>query len=278
MKIVARGGGKLTALQVLLLRVLGAVLQVTSGRGFGRLAELLGNRVFSPENYVVLSFDNGARLKIYLNDYYWARLTIPWVVYEPELHFVLSRALTPQSIFIDCGANIGYWSVFATQVIKDSNHIFAIEPGAGTFRRLMENQDLNGNGFAGVNAAIDASSHEGRPFAFKVGRHAGSHLLTECEASKNWKIEKVPTVSIDEIVADIQNLSQLRVILKLDVEGAEIAALTGARAILEHDPLVLYEDHGADRHCKVSRFVMNDLGLQIYAVDGAGLRLNRPGF
>lgn len=272
MKVVAHGGQKSAALQLRLLRIFGAILQVTNRRGFGRLVEMLGKRVFSPNNYVYLSFDDGARLKVPLNDYYWARLTLPGMVYEPELHFVLRRALTPQSVFIDCGANIGYWSVYATQVIKDANHIFAIEAGAETFGRLTENQRLNGNGFVAVNAAIDASSNERRSFAFKVGRHAGSHLLNESEAPKDWRIEQVPTVSIDEIVANIVDLSRLQVIVKLDVEGAEIAALNGARATLQHDPLVIYEDHGADRACKTSRFIMHDLRMQVCAIEGTELR------
>jgi hypothetical protein len=53
------------------------------------------------------------------------------------------------------------------------------------------------------------------------------------------------------------------VVVKLDVEGAEIPAVEGARKTLsERDVVFLFEDHGQDPTCKVSRHLM-DMGMVV---------------
>jgi hypothetical protein len=60
------------------------------------------------------------------------------------------------------------------------------------------------------------------------------------------------------------------VIIKLDVEGAEIPALAGAARLLEGDALLIYEDHGSDAAHGVTRHVLGERLLDVTYVDASG--------
>ena len=50
----------------------------------------------------------------------------------------------------------------------------------------------------------------------------------------------------------------------MEWEGEEINAMSGARELVGQDILFLYEDRGADPTCKVTRFVLENLGMRAY--------------
>jgi Methyltransferase FkbM domain len=74
--------------------------------------------------------------------------------------------------------------------------------------------------------------------------------------------EVVPTLTLDDVVAT-NGADTNPLIVKLDIEGAEIAALHGGRKLLESDALLLYEDHGKDPESRVSAAVL-ELGWTVF--------------
>ena len=269
MDVLRTGPGRGAALQLLGLNVIARVLGRFAFRGWTHASELLG-RFFSKRNHALVSVGREARLKIYLGDYYWARYAINGgVPYEPELEFVLEHALDEDSVFLDCGANIGHWSAFASQIISRSDHVLAIEADPHAFALLAENRRLNDDSFIVVNAAIGSISGDTANFTFKSGRHVASHSLGVDEfAPDGWTVAPVVTLSIDDALAGLDDAEERSVVIKLDVEGAEIAALVGATDTLARDPLVVYEDYGGDEQCMVSDYLMNELGLHTFAIEG----------
>src|SRR5438270_3347355 len=63
--------------------------------------------------------------------------------WEPHVEAVISQCLSPGDTFIDIGANIGYFSLFATTLVGETGKVVAIEPSARIFERLSENVRLN---------------------------------------------------------------------------------------------------------------------------------------
>jgi hypothetical protein len=76
--------------------------------------------------------------------------------------------------------------------------------------------------------------------------------------------ELTSTITIDSIAK--QHLkSSSSILCKLDVEGAEISAFEGAGELLDTDFAAIYEEHGKDEACTISRYLI-DSAMEIYDI------------
>ena len=58
--------------------------------------------------------------------------------YEPETARMLDLVLDADTLFVDCGANIGWWSAIAARRIGAPGRVIAIEASKSVFVRLTE--------------------------------------------------------------------------------------------------------------------------------------------
>ena len=128
-----------------------------------------------------------------------------------------ARVLGPGSLFVDVGANVGLYTIWALDRGAD---VLAIEPDRRSLQRLEENLALNG-----YHAEIAAVA---------VGETEGTMRMTEDLDQRNHLLlgtdgrgTEVPVRTLDALVGD-------RAVdgLKVDVEGAELLVLRGARRLL----------------------------------------------
>ncbi len=63
--------------------------------------------------------------------------------YEPDTRRAIENNLKPNNVFIDLGANEGYFSVVASRIIGSSGRIIAIEPQARLQEVIRRNCELN---------------------------------------------------------------------------------------------------------------------------------------
>jgi hypothetical protein len=135
-------------------------------------------------------------------------------VYEHELNAWLSAALPRVSRLIDVGANDGYFSFGGAAAMRRagrSAEIICFEPQA---QHLAE-----------LRRAMDAQS-EPLPALRLVAAMVGGH-------------EDADTTTLDALaVADHDNT-----LIKIDVEGGELAVIAGARSWLRPSNLFLIEVH-----------------------------------
>jgi len=126
------------------------------------------------------------------------------------------RELRPGDLFIDVGANVGTYTIWAAELGAE---VIALEPAADTFALLQENITLNGYQVTAVRAA--AGGHCGTA-RLTAGRDAGNRLDPAGP-------EETPLVTIDSLIGDRHVAG-----LKVDVEGFEADVLRGcARALAE---------------------------------------------
>lgn len=211
----------------------------------------------------------GGRLEVPLDDTYWLRLLLePQRPYEPELADVLAE-LEPTSVFVDCGANVGFWSLAASAVLDDGR-IVAVEASQTTHARLLANRDRSGRTFRCERKAVYSTADDTLQLLTPQDEHAGAHVDAVYGSSvrPTASSEAVTTTTIDELVALLPD-ERTSVFVKLDVEGAEEQALRGAVQTLAREPVVLvYEDHGSDPDSRVTAFVLGELGLSVAVSDG----------
>jgi FkbM family methyltransferase len=255
--------GPVARLEFGVLRLTAVVSKrLLGGRGTGRAVTLL-NRVFPrPRWGVFLAFGDRA-LRVRLSDRYWLPYVLGVHRYEPEVGAVLGLALDKAKVFIDCGANIGWWSVFASRFLSP-DQIVAIEPSAQVFAELEANARLNGDAFRCVRAAVWSEDGKALTLLAHPLRH-GSSALREAGMTDRpgYHSEEVPAATLDGIVERVFGRGTSGIVLKLDVERAETPALDGARSILPSVDLLIYEDHGRDSKSSATRFVKS-LGMATF--------------
>ncbi|MEL6258374.1 MAG: FkbM family methyltransferase [Pseudomonadota bacterium] len=156
---------------------------------------------------------------------------------EVEL-FHLDRFLPEGGCFFDCGANIGIYSLKAATLVGQAGTVVSFEPSQISFSRLKANVELNA--FPQVELRKCAvSDHPGTATLYHGGGGPNAYSLVNKGGAQSH--ETVETTTIDAIV-DVLAPTRLDVI-KLDVEGAEPAALRGARRTLERfRPVVIFEN------------------------------------
>jgi len=158
---------------------------------------------------------------------------------------MLRHLLRPGTVFVDVGANIGYYTVLAGHWIGEQGIVWAFEPNPTIATRLRQNVELNGLKNVTVReVALGSSSGTAMLHCPKSETHGYASLAPmagmECR-----------TVEIQLAVLDLiagSSLARLDVI-KMDIEGFEDGAVAGAReTILRYKPHVLLEVNAAAAH------------------------------
>jgi FkbM family methyltransferase len=136
---------------------------------------------------------------------------------------VWRHVLNPSDLFIDVGANIGSYSIWAAELGAE---VIAFEPADDTFGLLTENVTLNGYRIETLQAAAGARCGTA---SFTVGRDSANRLDPEGGA-------EIAMVTIDSIIGD-------RVVagMKIDVEGFEIEVLRGCERALSGQRIKLIQ-------------------------------------
>ena len=151
-----------------------------------------------------------------------------WEPYETSL--VLSM-LQPGDVFVDVGANIGYFSVLAACVVGEGGAVFAFEPDPDNFRLLRANVALNGfqQQVVTVEAGLADSCRDGQLFLSE--HNLGDHQIY---ASGESRVSLPVTLyNGSRYLGDkLQRLD----VLKVDTQGSEYEVMAGLLPLLQQLP------------------------------------------
>ncbi len=158
--------------------------------------------------------------------------------YEKPLADMIKKILQPGNVFLDIGANIGYFSLLAANS-EPTSKIISFEPVKNLFQKLEENVSLNDlKNITTLNVAIGEINGEKELF-ISAADNLGMSSFQQPE-NYSGKKENVKIISIDSWFRTAR-LSKVDLI-KLDVEGSELAALKGMQGVLQNfKPLVIAE-------------------------------------
>ncbi|MGH7286362.1 MAG: FkbM family methyltransferase [Polyangiaceae bacterium] len=162
---------------------------------------------------------------------------------EPELQRALASLLQPGMCFYDVGANVGFFSVIAARLVGDRGKVVAFDPLPSNVAAVSRNAQLNGFAHVDVKELAVGRADERQAFIISSDPNWG-RLATVGVPDAVIGEQQVEVRRLDQLVAD-----GLRppTVVKIDVEGAEIDVLEGARQVLDQARPILFIDlHGTN--------------------------------
>jgi FkbM family methyltransferase len=179
----------------------------------------------------------GAHFRCVRTDYIQRRIAF-FGLFEPNLTYFISSILKPGDVFIDVGANIGYFTVLAAKCIGTSGKVYAIEASPSTYELLVTNLRLNElKNVAAINMAVaDKKCHV--RIQSNDTRNIGANSVHIIASAA---VDSVVGRPLEDIVAP--DLGRARFI-KIDVEGAEnliLPSILDYFARLNSDTIIVSE-------------------------------------
>lgn len=192
-------------------------------------------------------------------------------VFERDELAFFSRICHEGMTVVDVGANVGVYSALAMHLTGANGAVVAIEPHAES-RRFLE-LTIKANATAKGRPYIfdcAASDHEGTAQLFLNPQNKGDNRLyrsdqTPCAQSASIQLRTVDAI-LDEL--DIRAID----ILKIDVQGSEFSAITGAATTIRNSPGMMLltefwpegirQATGRAPQCYVE--LLKDLGLSLF--------------
>jgi FkbM family methyltransferase len=188
--------------------------------------------------------------------------------YEPHLTAAFRRHCAPGMTVVDVGANIGYYSMLAAQLVGPTGRVYAIEPSSENCRLLLAS--ITANGLENIELLpLACDSRRGWVY---LRSHVGSNAgLVPADDVVTAVGTVVPAFRLDELVEGPVHL------LKLDVEGAEARVVEGATQLLQRDRPIVTSELSCEMLPRVSGVAVEDylggffeLGYRLFMLDKAG--------
>ena len=191
-------------------------------------------------------------------------------IWEPFETQLLMQHVQPGAMFLDVGANIGYFSVIVAACLGDDGQVFAVEPEPANAALLRENVLRNGL-HERITVAELALSDVEQPAQLHISENNfGDHQLFAQEAGRT-AISVSCVRGADWLRGQTERLD----LVKIDVQGAECAVVAGLmpllqaslpelRMLVELSPRSLRLSGHSGRELIV---LLASLGLQFFIVD-----------
>ena len=187
-----------------------------------------------------------------------------WTHYEPLTTALMMELLRDKQVFLDVGANVGYFSLSAAALFPGLQ-VVAFEPNPKMSSILRRNIAHNGFRILSEDVALSDQSTTQR-FYLPPSDMSGS-LLSSFNESVERTID-VQTMTLDEYLDERPPTGDM--LIKIDTEGHEPAVLRGAARTLErHRPDLIVEvtqdfDDASNR-------LLSELGYRFYHITDEGL-------
>ncbi len=163
-------------------------------------------------------------------------------VNEPHNSRILCSLITPGSIVVDVGANVGYFTILAAWRAWPDGAVWAFEPNPRMYRLLADNITTNGYPPIVERRQCALSDTPGRAMLHLFpGYEATATIrdvpeaflaLTRRETGREAGSVEVATVRLDDAMADVGEIH----VMKIDAEGHEPSVLRGAMEIIRRSP------------------------------------------
>lgn len=185
-----------------------------------------------------------------------------WEKYQSKLFL---KYIKKGDIVVDIGAHIGYYTLLAAKKVGKRGHVYAFEPDSKNYSLLTKN--LRENGYENVTLVHAAVSDKvGSVNLYVHETNTGDHSIVR--GMRNTKKVRVKTMSLDTYFKTKPFIN----VMKIDIQGAEDAAIRGGRLTLKNNNVLFTEFYPSalvEGGCNPIFFLNNlrKFGYEIYDVN-----------
>ena len=194
-------------------------------------------------------------------------------LYEPDVSGFLKRVLKEGDHVVDVGANIGFHSMLMASLVGQSGTVEAFEPSQENVLEI--NANLKSNKFKNVNIhqkVLGEYPDQNLQYVFN-SCDSGTSFVANGQAPAGADTRYMRSYTLDNELSHDKKIK----VIKMDVEGSEVAILKGAKKILQ-EHLVKYwiieycppELHRMGETLNSLRDYMANFGLEMFVLDYSG--------
>lgn len=156
-----------------------------------------------------------------------------WEDFEKEIFYELKKIIRKKITFIDVGANIGRYTLFAA---NKNWKVCSFEPIENNLLVLKDNVKINNlQKYVKINNFGLGNRNETKKIYFEKHKHGEASI----------KFKKKSSISEDILIKKLDSIKiprSKKYILKIDVEGFEFEVLQGAKEFIRNNkPLIIIE-------------------------------------
>jgi len=152
--------------------------------------------------------------------------------HEGDVEEFIKSHLKEGSVFVDLGANVGYYTLIASRLVGSRGRVYAVEPVPSTAAILRLNVILNK--LDNVIIIEKAAWFTKEKVNLRIPGSDYGYASVVRGYGKSMLVEACP---LDELLQDVDHID----ILKIDVEGAEYEVLKGAKNTLHKTKCIVLE-------------------------------------
>jgi FkbM family methyltransferase len=185
-----------------------------------------------PNRPLMANIDRDIKARIWPGDTIGKALYIGGLFEEDEVRLI-KGALKPGMVFLDIGANMGYYTLLAAQRVGPGGQVHSFEPSPRMFSELKFNVELNRFSNVQLNhVALGDKPGMARLSRYERGQEVYGSLSQRCfPGARAIGYDDVVVETLDNYMEN-KNIKQVD-FMKMDVEGAELMVLRGAERFLK---------------------------------------------
>lgn len=149
--------------------------------------------------------------------------------FEPQETVIFNKMLEEVDVFVNVGANIGYYCCHA---LKQNKTVIAVEPISRNVHYLLKN--LKNNGWEKKAEVFPVALGAETNILQIYGGNTGASLIPGWASIPDNYVSQVPVLTLDRLLGD--RIKGKKSLILVDIEGAELMMLQGASLTLKSDP------------------------------------------
>lgn len=159
-----------------------------------------------------------------------------WEIWVTE---ALARHTKPNSVALDIGANVGYYTMLMADAVGENGKVYAFEPNNRLAKMVRKSANINGfrTRVEVSNAAMSDRESAAAELAIPKSDPKNAGLITPEHTRQSFEDqhEEIDFVTCAQTSVDALGLSNVSMV-KIDVEGAEYSVWRGMQETIRRSP------------------------------------------